>query len=396
MSTNTNTDLALREQLTAAEREVSDLRGKRATLLREHETSKAAVVKGPTSDMRPGARTYDKALRVVDDLRRAEDDLGNAVEKQAGILKLLGEEAPSRPSDPSMIDTKQAGGWLSKTLRLKALGTADIGSTTDTAVPFFDRLREMSAVMAAGVNVLDISTSAVKIPTLTGRLPIAVPVPELAPLPSGNPPFDNRLITPPKFGSLVELSLEAYRDARPEHLAAVERELISAIADGFDESVFNGAAIGPHPGILNTTGTLAISAGATLANLDSFADAIAALASNNANAGAMFMHPSVWARLVRLKERTDSNLPLVTAEMSPTGTPVASILGVPVYTSVRMPVLKVIVADRQQMLVIRRSNVETAVDESYQFATAGVGVRVIMRAQHVLQQATGVAVITLP
>jgi hypothetical protein len=69
---------------------------------------------------------------------------------------------------------------------------------------------------------------------------------------------------------------------------------------------------------------------------------------------------------------------------------------VPVYQSTGIPRHKVIVAQANELLVVRRSDVEVAVDEGYQFAIAGVGIRVISRLSLLIGQPAAIAVISLP
>jgi hypothetical protein len=53
-------------------------------------------------------------------------------------------------------------------------------------------------------------------------------------------------------------------------------------------------------------------------------------------------------------------------------------------------------AQADALLVVRRSDVEIAIDEAYLFASAGVGIRTIARLSLVVAQSAAVAVITLP
>lgn len=47
-------------------------------------------------------------------------------------------------------------------------------------------------------------------------------------------------------------------DDTPRRARRHLEQLLSAIGEGFDHAAFNGAAVGPHAGVLNTTGTIAI------------------------------------------------------------------------------------------------------------------------------------------
>jgi len=222
----------------------------------------------------------------------------------------------------------------------------------------------------------------------------AVPVPELDPIPGEDPPIEMQTVKPPKFAKLVTVSLEAYRDATPAVLAGAERELFGAIGEGFDAAAFTGAANSAHPGILSKTGVLAL-APTTLTNLDVFVDAKAALKAAGATATAIYVHPLAYAMFGRLKTGTDSNEGLVAGQLA-TDAPAEQILGVPVYQSTAMPAHRIIVAHASELMVVRRTQVETEVDEHYLFASAGVGVRTIARLQLVVAQPEAVLVVTTP
>jgi hypothetical protein len=69
---------------------------------------------------------------------------------------------------------------------------------------------------------------------------------------------------------------------------------------------------------------------------------------------------------------------------------------VPVYQSIGIPRSKVIVAQANELLVVRRSEVEVAWDENWKFDVAGVGCRTIARVALVPVRPAAVAVISLP
>jgi hypothetical protein len=66
------------------------------------------------------------------------------------------------------------------------------------------------------------------------------------------------------------------------------------------------------------------------------------------------------------------------------------------YQSTAVPRHKAVVAQADELVVVRRSDVEVAVDENYKFDTAGVGIRVIARLALVVAQSAAVVVISLP
>lgn len=311
---------------------------------------------------------------------------------QIGLLGQLNGNA-----DPELVggdrpvskaEIQRPGGWLSSIVT-KALTTDDgLGSTTDIGAPLFDRLRQRSALLASPLTTIDISTSEITLPVVAGKIDPAVPVPELQPIPEGDPPFDSVTIKPPKYGKLCTLSLEAYRDARPATLAATERELVSSIGEGFDAASFAA--------LLATSGSLAVDATAGLTNLDPVYDAVAQLTTAGANPTAAYMHPLDFGAIAKLKKSDSSNESLLSGAAAPADAPRQQLAGVPIYVGAGVPRHTVIVAEAAELALVRRSDVEVAIDENFQFANAGVGIRVIARMQLVVSQAEALAIVSLP
>jgi|tagenome__1003787_1003787.scaffolds.fasta_scaffold20988621_11 HK97 family phage major capsid protein len=386
-------DRELHSQLRNIEVEIGELREKRSLAMREREAAKERLASGRGA-LRADSSEFRDAQRAVERVKEIERDLDERQSAQVGLLKMLGRDAQAAPGDPAAVDVTKAGGWLAREVR-KSMTTDDIGSVDDTGRVFFDRLRERSALLASGVTTIDIDTSEIRVPVLTGRITPAVPTAELDPIAEGDPPISYTTVKPYKLPKLVTLSLEAYRDARPAVLAATERELVGAIADGFDAAAFAGAAA-PQVGIVNTSGIIPIDATSAWTNLDPFVSAKAALRNVGAVATAIYMHPLDYEIAALMKKGTGSNESLLSGQAPPTQAPAESLLDVPVFQSTTVPRHKAVVAQANELVVVRRSDVEVAVDEAYKFDTAGVGIRTIARLALVVAQSAAVVVISLP
>jgi hypothetical protein len=127
--------------------------------------------------------------------------------------------------------------------------------------------------------------------------------------------------------------------------------------------------------------------------LDAYLDAIAALEAAGAWPGAIIVRPEEWARLTRLRKSADSLEPLVSGERAATDAPARSISGVPLYLSETASAGRGWVLDPRGVVVVRRQDVEVAVDQAYQFDRAGIGIRVLARLEVVVPQGGTVAVI---
>lgn len=385
----------LAAKLKAIEADLSDLRARRAVAAKDAETAKAAFAR--TRSMSTKSAEYAAAKLATDRVRDLDSDIADRQQAQVGCLKMLGRDGKPDAARETFKadDINKPGGWLAREVR-KAMTTDDIGSVDDTGRVFFDRLRERSALLASGVPTLDIDTTEIRVPVMTGRVDPAVPIAELDPIPEADPPVENTTIKPPKYPKLVTLSLEALRDARPVVLAATERELVGSIGEGFDLAAFAGAVGSPQVGIINVSGVVAVDATGGWTNLDPIAEAKAQLRTAGATPTAIYAHPLDYEIASKMKESTGSNKPLVAGTLAGTDTPAEALLGVPVYQSTGVPRHKLVVAEAAELLVVRRSLVETDINENYKFDVAGAGIRTIARMSLVVVQPEAVAVVSLP
>jgi HK97 family phage major capsid protein len=402
-----STTNSLRDRLKAVESKIREARDERAGAQADLDRHREEFTQGAgqADNSNPAWR---QAHAAAERLNAARGKVEALDDEQRNILALFGEGAAPAGASGTSRDLERPGGWLAAAMHAEAPGgggsrfaasltKVQIGSVEDLARVFFDRLADLSAVGAAVANLVDIDTSQLRVPRLTGRLPAAAATPELSPMPQQDPPFETVTVEPPKYGVLTGLSTEAYRDARPPILAAAERELISSIARGFDAAAFTGAAA-PQVGMLNTSGVAVVDAAAALTNLDVFVRAVGALRAAGARPGAIFLAPATWQRLQLLKAETGSNLPLVGGQPHAVADgPAERLLGLPVYLSEGMPAANALVVDVAELLLVRRSQVEVEVFEHYGFATGEVGVRAIARLALVVGQPAGVAkIINLP
>jgi HK97 family phage major capsid protein len=260
-----------------------------------------------------------------------------------------------------------------------SLGTADIGTISDASVIFHQLVTPASALLASGPTVVDIDTTTGQVLLVNGRMKPAAVVPEGEPIEAEDPPVELADVKPPKYGKLVELSTEAYRDATPARVAIAEAAMVEAIGSGIDLACFHGAAESAQPGLENTAGVSSVDAEGSLKNLDVFVSALARLRRGMRRGTAFYMSPLTWERLGHLKKADESNEPLVSAQLSATGQPAEAILGVAVYQSDQIEEGIAFAARSSELVVIRRQDVETEVDPHYGFGSAEVGVRAITR-----------------
>lgn len=375
-------DGARTAQLRTLSREIAEARAHAQQRWVDFEAARDAAGDDGNADAAHEAHTaYEQAA-----------DRLQGLESERDRVWLSGRGPGSTAPGADLLD-REPGRWLASVIEQHALTTTEAGSTTDLGIPFFDRFVEASALFASRPTIVEIATTSIKIPRLDGRLTASPVVAELDPIPEDDVPLDQVEVKPPKYARLATISEEAYSDARPAVLAANERELIRSIASGFDRQAFHGAAATPQVGLVNTAGVGSIDAVGALANLDIFANAIGMLRAAGTRATAIYLNPLTWQRLSLLKKQTGSNEPLVAGELPASDGPAERIFGVPVFLTEAIDEDTGFVADARDLVVVRRSDVEIAVDRHYKFNLAGVGVRVIARVALVVAQPAGVVVI---
>lgn len=397
--------MKLPNALADAQSEIRAARDRRATAVKDADHHKAALAKSLEGDARldRNSATYKAAVSAGERVTAAAAEIEQLQERERDLLVAISPGRSSGVRGELEHDIKQPGGWLAavaaQPVAMAAGGpgtltTSDIGSVSDLGQAFIARLSLASGLLASGPTILDITTSSVKLPRMTGQLAPAPITAELDPLPADDPPMDTVEISPPKYGRTLTVSLEAWRDARPAQLAAVESELVRSVATGFDAAAFGGAAASAQPGLENTGGVAVVDAAGALTSLDPFLLAMGALRAAGAVPTAIYIAPQVWTRLSLLKKEAGSNEPLVSGDHSATDAAALAIAGVTAYPCRGLGGATAFVAQASELIVVRRSDIEIAVDPFYGFNEASIGIRVITRLYLLAGQPAAVAKIT--
>lgn len=396
------------EQLAEVRAELGRARDALAGRRKAAEAAKKAVVDAGINAADPSAATEPVVAEAKAKSQAREEASATVSQlqgREAALLNLLGGQGGSAPAglpghhgngpvDPFGLGQhrSESGAWLAGQIQA-SLGTADIGTISDASVVFHRLVTPASALLASGPTVVDIDTTTGQVLLVNGRMTPAAVVPEGEPIEAEDPPVELADVRPPKYGKLVELSTEAYRDATPQRVAIAEAAMVEAIGSGIDLACFHGRAGSAQVGLQNTAEVGAVAAGGEPTNLDPFVSALAALRRGMRRGTAFYMSPVTWERLGHLKKSTDSNEPLVSAQLSATGQPAESILGVPVFQSDQIDEDIAFAARAAELVVIRRQDVEVEVDPHYGFGSAEVGVRAITRLKLVVGDPTAVCLI---
>lgn len=228
------------------------------------------------------------------------------------------------------------GTWLAHELRalLGASGAGSQVTPTDNRNEFFDLLYAETAAIRAGARTIRTNKDTVVVPRLTSDVGASWTA-EAATITQTSLGADAVSTSMYKLAAIERASNEALADSEPSLLDIIGRSIMRSLSLGLDAAFFQGTGTGQPTGLKNTAAIQTVAQGGALANLDSFAEAIGLLGQENAQAGAMVMHPKVWKAVSKLKEApSGNNKPLVQTEQGgPTVEPRRSLYGVPVHTT---------------------------------------------------------------
>jgi HK97 family phage major capsid protein len=305
-------------------------------------------------------------------------------------------------------DSRTLGAWLAGETRALAEGSGS-GSyivPDDLLGQVWDRLAAASVLLASGVRVVETDRDVLRIPRLTADA-AANWVAEGGTISAADPTIDELTATPRKIAALTVASNELIDDSDPDVLDVLTANHLRSLALKFDLGAFEGSGTPPEiRGLKNVVGIQAVSmgaSGASLSNLDPFADAIGLLAQENATAGAFVMHPRTWRAVLKLKEApSGSNKPLVSESAgSPTEGVRRSIYGVPVHLTSQLSITETAGANNDctsvyayepsQVVVVRRREARVEVDRSRLFNSDQSEIRTIARLDLVVPNVKAVA-----
>lgn len=276
---------------------------------------------------------------------------------------------------------------------------------TEAADYFFDRLRARSVVLESGVRVVPTMAARLAIPRVLGDATVSW-TDEGDEITPSDPNADTITATPRALKALVYASNELIADSNPDAQNVLADNLAKATALKLDLGLLEGTGTAPQiRGLKNQSGIQTLSMGtdgAALTNLDPFADALGMLEEADATgAPAIVMHPRNWRALKKIKEATGSNKPvLVDGAGSPTEGVRRSIDGVPVWLTTQLSTTEtqgtattansIYVYDTTQVVVVMRQDATVTTDTSAAFSSDRTAVRVVLRADVVLPDPSGV------
>lgn len=200
-------------------------------------------------------------------------------------------------------------------------------------------------------------------------------VAEGAPLPDAGVNPDLVTVTPAKVAAYGDISNESAGDANAAEI--VGQAMGQALARKVDAAFFTsgGAAA---PGSLADASVLAVDADPA-SGLDPYIDAAAAMEADGASPSVIFMNPTDWAGLAKVKETAGSAKPIIVAPSGPTGAPTRSLNGLTVEVSSGVPAGTAYVVDGSRVVAVVRQDGSVEADRSVGFRNDITVVRVVGR-----------------
>jgi len=151
--------------------------------------------------------------------------------------------------------------------------------------------------------------------------------------------------------------------------------MASAAASAVDYAFFRGGAKAPA-GLTGVT-LGAVDAVPTL--LDPYTDAMTLVEAAGGVPNVIWMSPTTWGTLAKIKAVTGGNAPVLIPPATPGAAPARTIGGVPVVVTPGCPDGEAYVADASRIVVVMRRDGKVEVDRYVKFLSDGVAVRLTMQ-----------------
>ncbi len=390
----------------------------------EHRESVLTVVntRGKNADMRDADRR--NALSVILDSIPTSTATGRAIEaheitetweeRQAEIreredsTRRAFAEILARPVDPRFT-ADESRTWLPglheyRELRneQRAIGTTGAFIPVAYATTFQDQLRKRTAVLAAGPQILPVtSAGSLKVPAITASVTVAG-IAEAGTISASDPTLTTTTLDPKKFAAMTLVNREAIEDSAPELRRVIADALIKDLAVELDKQMVTGDGTGQNlTGLRNLSGTT--SGASTGANGGALtfaflADTLGAYDTANADPdrAAWIMHARTWASIRKLSD--SQARPIVSID--PTLGVRPTLWGKPVFISNSLSITEtvgsstdcstILLADMSEVLVGVAREVELVISEDFKFDTDQIAVRATARYDIAVPQATAV------
>jgi HK97 family phage major capsid protein len=256
----------------------------------------------------------------------ADDPAGRAIGRGGDLRDARGRVKP--------------GALVASELRAlsSASGIGDALTPIEQSDEVLRGLEAKSVFLAAGAQVIRTEQGSITLPHEQGDTRgLADWTAEGADITEATPDGEGLVVTPQKVAALVTVPNEVVVDSNPDVLRHLQDRLLRALALKADAGFFQGTGTAPQiRGLRATSGIQSITTlganGATPTSLDPWADALGGVITQNGDeeSVAVFMHGRTWTTLLKLKDTASRPL-MIEQTVGPTGVPIRSIYGRPVF-----------------------------------------------------------------
>lgn len=199
------------------------------------------------------------------------------------------------------------------------------------------------------------------------------------------PNLAEAVVIPAKVAGLTVLSRELAEDSSPSAQTVVGDSLARAIVRKVDAAFLSTQPAPAPQGLGNLTKQTSLSG--NLADLDVFAQAIAASEEHNGNVTAFLMNPADALTIAEIKTATGSNQALLDDPRS--------ILGRPVKVNANIPQGTVFAVDKSRIFSVVREDTTLAVSPDAFFSSDRIALRATMRIGFAVASAATIVQITV-
>lgn len=253
---------------------------------------------------------------------------------------------------------------------------------------------ERQSVAAQVATVIPTNATRTHIPLVTAD-PSAAWVAEGAEITASDPTLDDVIVTPAKIAGLTIITNELAADTSPAAAGIVGDGLSRDIARKIDAAFFGtngGGAVQPE-GLEDLAGVANVDAGSAWANLDPFAEALSNAEGLGLMVDSFVANPADALILATLKESASSQRPLLTPD--PTQPSKRLLQGVPLFVSSAVTAGTVWGIPKVRAILVRRNDVDLAVDRSAYFTSDRTAIRATMRVSFAFPHAAAIQKISL-
>jgi HK97 family phage major capsid protein len=311
-----------------------------------------------------------------------------------GVVNELRDMLTGKPGAPRAVDVRPSGPVNFRTLSKLTAGAG--ANTVQTS--FYDQLIqhmiEVSAVLQAGVRVLNTNSGeTIQVPKTTAHSTAAI-VAEAASIGVSDPTFGQATLGAYKYGVMVQLSRELVDDSTVDLEGYLSMETGRALGNAFGAHLVTGTGTGQPTGILTST-SLGVTTGTGVAGVptaDNLIDLYYSVIApyRNSPSASYLMKDTTLGAIRKIKDTTGQYLfqPSLTV-----GTP-DSLLGKPIYTDPFMPATavnakSVVFGDFSRYFVRLAGGIRFERSDEYAFNADLITFRALLRGDGALMDTTG-------